>query len=114
MKTLLITGAVPLPERLREVITRGSTEVDQRRATDVAPAGALPDADRVVFWSTGADAGLRHLASRYANAERAERKEVIVFVTTTAGERIPGLSDTEVFLWPEDEDRLTMAFLTGA
>jgi hypothetical protein len=30
------------------------------------------------------------------------------------GDRVLGLSDTEVFLWPEDDDRLTMAFLTGA
>jgi hypothetical protein len=112
MKTLLITdGAVP--DRLREVITRGSTALEQRRTTDDASAG-LPDADRIVFWSTGADATIRQLAARYARAEQSQRREVIVFVTTTSGEPIPGLSDTEYFQWPQDEDRLKMAFLTGA
>lgn len=113
MKTLLIADA-PVPDQLRQFITRGSTSVDERRVADEAPSGALPDADRIVFWSTGADAGLRRLASRYAKAEKAERKEAIVFVTPTPGDRVVGLSSTECFLWPQDEDRLRMAFLTGA
>jgi hypothetical protein len=112
MKTLLISdGAVP--DRLRQVITRGSTALEQRRTNEDTSA-ALPDADRIVFWSTGADAAIRQLAARYARAEQSERREVIVFVTTTGGEPIPGLSDNECFQWPQDEDRLKMAFLTGA
>ena len=113
MKTVLITDA-PVPERLRDFITRGSTSVDQRRVADEAESAVMPDADRIVFWSTGADAGLRRLASRYATAEKAERREAIVFVTTTPGDPVAGLSNTECFLWPQDEDRLRMAFLTGA
>jgi hypothetical protein len=74
----------------------------------------MPDADRIVFWSAGPDTGMRQLASRYAQAEKAERREAIVFVTTTPDEPVAGLSDTECFLWPQDEDRLRMAFLTGA
>jgi hypothetical protein len=112
MKTLLITdGAVP--DRLREVITRGSTSLEQRRTNDDT-SGGLPDADRIVFWSTGADAALRQLAERYARAEHAARREAIVFVTTASGESVPGLSEIECFQWPQDEDRLRMAFLTGA
>ena len=113
MKTLIITDAA-VPDRLRDFITRGSTSVDERRVADEASSGVLPDADRIVFWSTGADAGLRQLASRYAKAEKAERKEAIVFVTTTPDDPVVGLSNTECFLWPQDEDRLRMAFLTGA
>lgn len=113
MKTLLISDA-PVPDRLREFITRGSTQVDERRVADEASSAAMPDADRIVFWSTGGDAGLRQLASRYAKAEKAERREAIVFVTTTADDPVAGLSSTECFLWPQDEDRLRMAFLTGA
>jgi hypothetical protein len=113
MKTLLITDAA-VPDQLREFITRGSTSVDQRRVADEASSDVLPDADRIVFWSTGADAGLRQLASRYAKKEKAERKEAIVFVTTTTDDPVVGLSNTECFLWPQDEDRLRMAFLTGA
>jgi hypothetical protein len=115
MKTLLISGGVtPLPDTLRDVITRGSTAVEQRRATDLAPGASMPDADRIVFWTTGSDPALRQLASRYAKAEQAERREKIVFVTTQPGDRVPGLSTTEIFVWPQDQDRLTMAFLTGA
>ena len=113
MKTLLIADA-PVPDRLRQFITRGSTSVDQRRVADEASSDGMPDADRIVFWSTGADAGLRQLASRYAKAERAQRREAIVFVTTTPDDPVVGLSSTECFLWPRDEDRLRMAFLTGA
>jgi hypothetical protein len=112
MKTLLITDA-PVPQPLREFITRGSTSVDERRVADQASSAVMPAADRIVFWSTGADAALRQLAARYAKAEKATRKEAIVFVTTTPG-AVAGLSNTEYFLWPQDEDRLRMAFLTGA
>jgi hypothetical protein len=35
-------------------------------------------------------------------------------VTAAAHDPVPGLSNTEYFLWPQDEDRLRMAFLTGA
>jgi hypothetical protein len=112
MKTVLISdGAVP--EQLREVIARGSTSVEERRTVDDAPA-AMPVADRIVFWSTGADAALRQAASRFAQAEQAQRREAIVFVTTSATNSVPGLSATEYFVWPQDEDRLKLAFLTGA
>jgi hypothetical protein len=115
MKTLLISGGeTPLPDPLRDVITRGSTSVEQRRAADLPAGASLPDADRIVFWSTGSDPALRQLASRYAQAEQAERREAIVFVTTTTDAGVAGLSNTEVFVWPQDQDRLTMAFLTGA
>ena len=113
MKTLIISGESSVPEQLRDIIARGSTSVDQRVATDFASV-AIPDVDRVVFWSTGGDAELRQLAERQAKAEKAEGRETVVFVTTKPGDRVPGLSPTEVYTWPQDEDRLTMAFLTGA
>ena len=112
MKTVLIADE-PVPERLREVITRGSTSIDERRPEPGAP-GELPQADRIVFWSKGTDDRLRRLAARYATAERAQRRELIVFVTTEPGEPMTGLTSTEWFVWPQDEDRLRMAFLTGA
>jgi hypothetical protein len=115
MKTLVITaGDAPLPPELEDVITRGSTAVERRRAGELPPAAALPEVDRVVFWSPRSDAAVRQIAGRYARAEDKSRKEAIVFVTTTAGERIAGVSETELFVWPEDKDRLTMAFMTGA
>jgi hypothetical protein len=54
------------------------------------------------------------LAARLARAEKTSRREAIVFVTDHDGDTVPGLSETEFFVWPQDEDRLTMAFLTGA
>ena len=113
MKTLLIADS-PVPELLQEFITQGSTSVDQRRVADQAGGTDLPDVDRIVFWSSGPDAGLRELASRYAKAEQAQRREAILFVTAAAGESVPGLASTECYQWPLDEDRLRMAFLTGA
>jgi hypothetical protein len=115
MKTLVITaGDTPLPPELEDVIKRGSTAVERRRAADLPAAGRAPEADRVVFWSSGSDAGIRRLAARYAKAERLSRKEAIVYVTGMTVPTIAGLSATETFVWPQDKDRLTMAFMTGA
>jgi hypothetical protein len=114
MKTLLISGGgAPLPRTLRDVIVRGSTSLEERRAVDLDPGGPLSDADRVVFWTTG-DAAVRALAGRYARAENAERKEIVVYITTAAEEKVPDLSTDEIYVWPQDEDSLTLAFMTGA
>ena len=117
MKTLVISGAgAPLPAPLRAVIARGSTSVDERRAADIDPASPVPLAavDRVVFWSAASDAAVRALAARFARAEAPQRREAIVFVTADGSEQIDGLSQSEVYVWPADEDRLMMAFMTGA
>jgi hypothetical protein len=114
VKTLLITGGgAPLPQALRDVIARGSTEVRERAARDVDGAAAVAGVDRVVFWSAG-DEATRKLAAQCALAERRDGRETIVFVTTAAGDEVAGLSPAEMFEWPGDEDRLTMAFMTGA
>ncbi|MEP6916146.1 MAG: hypothetical protein ABJC89_10895 [Acidobacteriota bacterium] len=114
MKTLVISGGgSPLPGTLRDVIAHGSTSLEERRAADLDPAGPLSDADRVVFWTTG-DAAVRALAARYARAENAERKEVVVYITTAAEEKVPDLSTDEIYLWPQDEDSLMLVFMTGA
>ena len=116
MKTLLISGDAPPPSPLRDVIARGSTALQERRASDVPAAEAARlDVDRIVFWADAGDAVVRALAMTCARAERARRREAIVFVTpqgTAAG--VDGLAPNEVFEWPRDEDRLKMAFMTGA
>lgn len=113
MKTLLISGGTPLPAAIRETIERGSTSLIEKRAGDVDPETAL-DVDRVVFWATNGDDELRTLAERCARAERRERREALVFVTPDDHPKVSGLAANEVFVWPRDEDRLTMAFMTGA
>ena len=115
MKTLVISGRSPLPGALRDVVERGSTVLEERRASELQDRPAHLDADRIVFWAAADDAVVRELAQQYARAEAAERKEKLVFVTPEPPHSPPaGLSATELFVWPRDEDRLKMAFLTGA
>jgi hypothetical protein len=122
MKTVLITGGTrPVPGGLREIIERGSTAVLEHRASELGSDAASGtrlgmDADRIVFWSASDDAGLRQVVERLAAAEAAERREIVVFVTLEQGGPQPSsrLGPNEVFVWPRDEDRLKMAFLTGA
>lgn len=114
MKTLLISGGDrPLPDALRAVIVRGSTSLDERRTPEVDAVESLARVDRIVFWSPG-DGATHALATRCATAEKRDGREAIVFVTTDGNESIAGLSDSELFVWPRDEDRLVMAFMTGA
>ena len=37
-----------------------------------------------------------------------------MFITTRAEETVPDLSSDEIYVWPQDEDSLTVAFMTGA
>jgi hypothetical protein len=114
MRTLLISGADPLPPRLRELVDRGSTSVREQRSVDLS-ATLSSDFDRVVIWASREDATLQLLAQRYARKEAAERREMIVFVTPDfAAATDVELAANEIYVWPRDEDRLEAAFLTGA
>jgi hypothetical protein len=114
MKTVVISGSQPIPPRLRELIERGSTSVHEHRAHELEDA-PIADADRIVFWSTESDASMRAFAEKCAKAEAADRRERLVYVTIEHSQTTqPALSPTELFVWPRDEDRLKMAFLTGA
>jgi hypothetical protein len=112
MRTLLISGSQPLPTALRELIAKGSTSLQERPANETSTSAGL-GADRVVFWATSGDRDIHELATRLARAEARERREVIVFVTPD-GSGPDDLAANERFCWPRDEDRLKMAFLTGA
>jgi hypothetical protein len=115
MKTLLISGSgASAPAPLVELLTRGSTSLEQRRAADLTASDALLDADRVVFWSAGNDATLAHVAGRYRRSERAQGREAIVFITAAGTSSVTALPNTETYVWPQDRERLEMAFLTGA
>jgi hypothetical protein len=114
MRTLLISGGETAPPApLVDLLTRGSTSLEQRRAADVAGAASLVDADRIVFWSGGDDPNLAEIVARYRRVERAERREAIVFVTPSQSAPPSALPNTETYVWPQDQDRLMMAFLTG-
>jgi hypothetical protein len=115
MKTVVITtGDARLPPELEDVINRGSTTVDRHSASDFAPTLRPPKADRIVFWSAAPDPTIRQLATGYAQAEARAHKEMLVYVTAVPGDTIAGVAPSELFVWPQDKDRLTMAFLTGA
>jgi hypothetical protein len=111
VKTLLISGSAAVPGELRDIIARGSTSLEERRPSDVQSPLA---ADRVVFWAMRTDRELHELARRCARREAADKTEKIVFVASDAQDAVEGLSDTEFFVWPRDEDRLKMAFMTSA
>jgi hypothetical protein len=115
MKTLLVSGGdTPPPRPLVELIARGSTAFEERTAADLSGGRSLPDADRLVFWSDGLDASVSDLAARYHRAEERQGREMIVFVTSSPSESVTALPNTETYVWPQDRERLEMAFLTGA
>jgi hypothetical protein len=116
MKTLIISDGAPLPAALRAVVQRGSTAVQERHVDELdASRIAQMNLDRIVFWSPSGSAALRDIARDYAKAEAAEGRETMVYVVgdegTTSAEGVP---HHERFVWPRDEDRLKMAFMTGA
>jgi hypothetical protein len=114
VKTLIVHGGeAPLPAPVRDVIVRGSTSVEERSVADVDVSTSLAGADRIVFWSAG-DEPTRALAARCASAGTREGAEAIVFVTPDGAGHVRGLEDEQVFQWPRDQDRLVMAFMTGA
>lgn len=116
MKTVIISGTTPIPAKLRDLVEKGSTSLVEYEAVDLAgrPRPDL-DADRIVFWTASPDPRVTELAQRYAGREAAERREVVVFVAGEgAVQAAPALPPNECFVWPRDEDRLKMAFLTGA
>src|SRR5687768_16032356 len=78
MKTLLIHGSTPVPPAVREVITRGSTSLEERPAADVSAEHL--NADRIVFWAEPGDEDLRALAARCARTEARTGRQVIVYV----------------------------------
>ncbi|CAN5672470.1 hypothetical protein BH23ACI1_BH23ACI1_12060 [soil metagenome] len=112
MKVLLISGAAPVPDELREVIAMGSTSLVERGVGDAASPEA-GDADRVVFWAGGGDRDVPELAERYARATD-QREDTLVFVTEQGSGVPEGLSPNERYVWPDDLDRLKMAFMTSA
>ena len=73
------------------------------------------DVDRFVFFTTGDDPDVAAAARQAARAERTDGAEKLVYVLGGEGaQTIEGLSPTEIYVWPRDEDRLKMAFMTGA
>ena len=112
MRTVIVRGRAALPESLREMIENGSTSFHECHVPGPTP---LPrDVDRIVFFSDGEDPDVTAAARQAARAERKDRSEKLVFVSAGSPATVEGLSPNEVYCWPADEDRLKMAFMTGA
>ena len=112
MRTVIVRGRAALPEPLREMIENGSTSFQECHVPGPTP---LPrDVDRIVFFAAGDDPDVIAAARQAARAERKDRAEKLVFVTAGPSVPVEGLTPNEVYTWPGDEDRLKMAFMTGA
>jgi hypothetical protein len=113
MRTLLVIGRVPLPPPLRDVVARGSTSIVERPVSELDAARPPADADRIVLWAAPGDGAIADLARAYSRGASAERKDALIVVAPEAAAAPSGLQGLEVFVWPRDEDRLKLAFMTG-
>jgi hypothetical protein len=112
MRTVIVRGRDAVPEPLRQMVENGSTSLHECRVPGPTP---LPrDVDRIVFFAAGDDDAVVAAARQAARVERREGAEKLVFVTTGDSRGTEGLTANEVYVWPRDEDRLKMAFMTGA
>ena len=112
MKTLVVVGTRPLPADVREVVERGSTSVIEKGTAELRGGPLPPDVDRVVLWADPADRGVVDLAGAYARGASPERKDTLVVIAPEPAS-VPGVQAAEIFVWPRDEDRLKLAFMTG-
>ena len=113
VRTLVILGQAPLPDALRGVVERGSTSIVEKRVAELAGRGLPADVDRVVLWASAGDAEMAALAREYSRGATPEQRDSLIVVAPDSSTPPPGVSPSEVFVWPRDEDRLTIAFMTG-
>jgi hypothetical protein len=113
VKTLVILGDAPLPDALRDVIERGSTSIVERRAAELAGRRPPGDIDRVVLWASAGDHEVARLARDYSRGASPEEKDSLIVIAPESSTPLAGVSHSEVFVWPRDEDRLKVAFMTG-
>jgi hypothetical protein len=116
MRTLLVSGNEPVPGGLEAIVRQGSTSVDHVSGDDLVTYVSREGlgVDRIVFWAGREDRDVRSVALNYATAAGAARKETVFFVTGVPTDPLDGMTKSEVYVWPADEDRLKKAFLVTA
>lgn len=116
MRTLLVTGEDPVPPGLEAIVRQGSTSVDHVSGGDLVTYVSREGfgVDRIVFWAGRDDRDVRSLALNYATAAGGARKETVFFVTAVPTDPLDGMTTSEVYVWPADEERLKRAFLVTA
>ena len=72
------------------------------------------DVDRVVYFIAGEEPDVVASARQAVSSERSDGTEKLVYVMADGAPSVEGLSPTECYQWPADEDRLKMAFMTSA
>lgn len=116
MKTVLIRGREAPPRELVDIVRQGSTSLDEISTRDLATFTSRESfgADRLVFWSGHEDADVRTLALNYTAVEDDLRAQRIVFVTAQPTEApLDGMTREEVLVWPRDEEKIRMLFMTA-
>lgn len=115
MRSLLVSGRDPVPPALREMVIAGSTSTDEVSARDLRTFISREGfgVDRIVFWAGRTDPDVRAVALNYAAAAGVERPKTVVFVTAAAEAPLDGMTSEEVHVWPRDEEKLKMIFMTG-
>ena len=116
MRTLLVTGRDRVPPALREMVIAGSTSLDEVSAADLTTFISRQGlgVDRVVFWAGRSDPDVRSVALSYAATAGADRAKTVVFITGVDEVPLDGLTRDEMHVWPRDEEKLRMIFMTGA
>jgi hypothetical protein len=113
MRTLLITGGAAAPGALRDIVRRGSTEFRECAPAALRAAPASESSDRIVVWQSGAAEEVLDFAREFALQGEDNAPRVLIVANDPA--LLPSSFPSEqLFIWPRDEDRLRMAFMTGA
>lgn len=114
MKTLLIHGDSEPPETLREIVSNGSTTVDEVSTKELSTFVSREGfgVDRVVVWAAPDDQAVRALATNYAASD--EQRTGLIYVTPSdCGSRPAGVTPDRCLSWPEEEDKLRVFFMSG-
>ena len=113
MKTLLINGGGPAPDALRDIVKRGSTEFRECAPSALRAAAAPEISDRIVVWQSDGSDEVLDFAREFALQGEDNAPRVLIIAADRAF--LPtSFAPEQLFVWPRDEDRLRMAFMTGA
>lgn len=116
MKTLLVSANRDVPPELCDWLKQGSTSLDSVSAAELSGhvAAEALGVDRLVFWAGAGDADVNTLAAAYATgATEDERTDVLYIDAGNSRARPSGLSDDQMFRWPEDKDKLQLVLTVG-
>ena len=115
MKTLLIHGDREPPETLREIVSNGSTTVDEVSTKELSTFVSREGfgVDRVVVWAAPDDQAVRALATNYATSEDEQRRGLIYVTPSDCSSPPAGVTPDRCLSWPEEEDKLRVFFMSG-